>query len=484
MSAPPTLGLHPATVPSGRIPATGTTSLALARMRATGASHRAILLAVLPAVGLLVGMALDLPTLILLSGVVALGLAVVQPAVGVALLALMVPLREPEIFGPTWFNVTLVAATMAGCVFRLPIDRPRLTASAGYALLVGYMLFSLVTLPPQVSGFAAEPTETAVYQFLQLAGGVLIFTTGYLVFRQVDAIPYLVVGTVSAAIAAVLGIVFLAGGSDDIAFRGLFSSAPWFSRAVGPFADTNYYGEFLAFAMLVAIGLLGVVRHLMRMVLWAILPVMAVAFVLTFSRGAIVTLAVGLVVLAFVRSVRLGIGVLVVGALVAGVVLPLFLEARLDASLGPNVVDLSAGLTRSDETRLDAFLAGLRLFAAQPVFGIGFGQFQTASGEFIIDAATTYPHNSAIRVLAEQGIVGGLLAGAILVALARSIWRSLHPLRLTAIAVLSAYVAGSFVLEPFWSIQTSGAVWLLFAAVLAPWPTSGGDPADDAAGGI
>jgi O-antigen ligase len=421
------------------------------------------------AVALFVGMALDLPTLIFMAGLGSLGLAVLRPTAGVALLAIMVPLREPEIFGPIWFNVTLASATLAGCVLRLPVERPSIAPSAGFLLLIGYLLFSIVTLPTIVSGFAAAPTETAIYQFIQLGGGVLIFTAGVLTFSRMDAIPILVAGTVSATVAAILSIVFLAAGSDDLPFRGIFSSAPWFYRAVGPFGNTNYLGEFLAFAILTAIGLIGLVRQQARMLLLACLPVLVIAFLLTFSRGAIVTLTVGLVCLAFARSFRVGLVALAVGLLAATIIVPFFLEVRLDAALGPGT-ETTSGLTIGDETRVDAFGAGLRLFAAHPVFGVGFGQFQTASGEYLIDAMTTYPHNSVIRVLAEQGVVGALMAGAVVLALARSLWRSVHPLRLTAIAVLVAYLAGSIVLEPFWSIQTSASVWLLFAAVIVRPP--------------
>lgn len=423
---------------------------------------------------MIVGMALEVPGVVFLAGILGVALAVARPAIGLTVLAVMIPLREPGIFPPVLLNFVMAAATCAGCVFRLPIERPRVEPSAGFLLLVGYLLFSIVTLPPIVSGAPLEPAETAVNQFLQLSGGFLVFIAGYLTFQRHGAAPLLLAGVLSGAFAALLGIVFLAAGTDDVPFRGLFSPAPWVARAVGPFFNTNYYAEFLAFAVLVAIGLFGIAGKWLRVALAPIVLLVLAALFLAFSRGGILTLAAGLVAWAFVRNLRLGIAVLMTLVVLAAIVYPLFVDTRLDLTLGLRT-DPAGSLAANDATRLDAFGAGLRLFEEAPVFGIGFGVYQYASADFIIGASTTYPHNAGIKVLAEQGIVGLVIAISILALLGRSILRSTSPLRRTAWAVFVAYALGSVFLEPFWSLQTSGLVWLLYGAVLSPKP----EPAPD-----
>lgn len=424
---------------------------------------------------MIVGMALAVPGIILLAGILGMALAVARPAIGLTVLAVMIPLREPGIFPPVLLNFVMAAATCAGCLFRLPIERPRVEPSAGFLLLVGYLLFSVVTLPPIVSGAPLEQAETAVNQFLQLSGGFLVFIAGYLTFQRYGAVPLLMAGVLSAGFAALLGIVFLAAGTDAVPFRALFSGAPWVARSVGPFFNTNYYAEFLAFAVLLATGVFGIARWRLRVVLVPIMSLLLAALFLSFSRGGILTLAAGLVAWAFVRNLRLGIAVLMTLVVLAAIVYPLFIETRLDLTVGPRS-DRAGSLTANDTTRLDAFGAGFRLFEEAPVFGIGFGLYQYASADFIIGASTTYPHNAGIKVLAEQGIVGLVIAISVLALLGRSILRSTSPLRRTAWAVFVAYAVGSVFLEPFWSLQTSGLVWLLYGAVLSPRPEHAANP--------
>jgi O-antigen ligase len=217
------------------------------------------------------------------------------------------------------------------------------------------------------------------------------------------------------------------------------------------------------------------------MVLAAMLMVLVVTLVATFSRGAMLTIAVGLVAWAFARSTRLGLASIGVIVMVAAIALPMYIETRLDLTLGPRT-DPTESLTASDDSRTDAFGAGLRLFADAPILGVGFGQFSNASGEYLIGASTTYPHNSAVKVLAEQGVVGVTLAVTVLVLVGRSVYRSRHPLRNAAWATLIAYLVGSMTLEPFWSVQTSGLTALLIAAVLAPTDVDAGDRQPSAAG--
>ena len=57
------------------------------------------------------------------------------------------------------------------------------------------------------------------------------------------------------------------------------------------------------------------------------------------------------------------------------------------------------------------------MFAAFPVFGVGFGTFQFVSPSFLVGAApdSTFSHNQYLNVLAEQGIVGAVIVAALVV---------------------------------------------------------------------
>jgi len=422
-------------------------------------------------------MVIGQPQIVIFAGLLCVLAAIAYPALGLALFAAMTPMREPEVFVPVGFNFVLSAATLAGCILRLPIERPRINLGVGAVLAVGYLALSAVTLPSIVSGSPEPPFNSAVNQYLQFSGGMLLFVSGYIVFQRLDPIPFLALGLMSAAITAILAIIILQAGTNDLPVRDVIGPGPWVPRAVGTFSNSNYYGLFLSLAILLGIGSISAIRSHVRYVLVPVLGLLAVTMLLSFSRGAVLTLLAGLVTLAFARSARLGLMIVLASIVLAAAALPIFLTARLDVT-SPGGVGAYEGLSASDEGRRAVFDAGVRLFEQDPVFGTGFGLFPYASAAFLIAPGSTYPHNSAIKVLAEQGIVGGIVVVSLVFLLMRAILRSRHPLRGTALAVLVGYGVGSLFLEPYVSIQTSGLTWLVFAAVLAPVGTSATDAND------
>src|SRR5262245_43947913 len=82
----------------------------------------------LPAVAicaaLLVGMGFGIGPLTTAASVAAFGTAVVSPPVGLLIIAFMGPLKPPETIPAPGFDMLLVGATVLGCIYRLPIDRP------------------------------------------------------------------------------------------------------------------------------------------------------------------------------------------------------------------------------------------------------------------------------------------------------------------------------------------------------------------------
>ncbi len=73
-----------------------------------------------------------------------------------------------------------------------------------------------------------------------------------------------------------------------------------------------------------------------------------------------------------------------------------------------------------------------------------------------------------MSVVAEQGIVGSVAFAAIAVWLVIAIRRADHPLRGTALALISAYAVSSFFIDSVTSLPISIVAWLTIAAVLAP----------------
>ena len=110
-------------------------------------------------------------------------------------------------------------------------------------------------------------------------------------------------------------------------------------------------------------------------------------------------------------------------------------------------------MAESDDARLQASLAGPAMFLAEPVFGVGFGQFVTKSVE--ISGLTTgiNAHNWYVNVLAEQGTTGGLLWLGATVATAVELLRRRGVARAVGLGSYATLVVGFLFLEGPTAIQ-------------------------------
>ena len=242
-------------------------------------------------------------------------------------------------------------------------------------------------------------------------------------------------------------------------------------RANGGFSNANYLGFFAAQASLLAIGSWSLAKPFLRPFLVALAVLLVVTVTLTFSRGAYIGTAAGIIVLITIRSRKAGIVLMLATIAIAAVVYPAFLEARLGAEvLDPNA---TAARLQSEHWRGLASAAGLAMFAAQPVFGIGFGVFHFVSPAFIGASPATYSHDQYVNVLAEQGLLGALMIAGMVACLAYGLLRSTHPLRGATFAMLIAYLIQSAFINSTTSFQISGLTWLAMAAALGASRPSG-----------
>ncbi len=166
---------------------------------------------------------------------------------------------------------------------------------------------------------------------------------------------------------------------------------------VGSLADPNALSQALVMACALGLGLLfwpapplpneerSRRDTLRRLLLVAALLIMAVAVVYAASRAAQAALAVTL--LCFFYS-RVGLG----GAMLAGLAgLPLVLISHRNA----------AEAAYSTLTRTEAQIIGYMAFIEQPVFGVGFGNYEKWS--------PLTAHNSFVLSATETGVIGGAL---------------------------------------------------------------------------
>ena len=151
-------------------------------------------------------------------------------------------------------------------------------------------------------------------------------------------------------------------------------------------------------------------------------------------------------------------------------VYPLFVDWRLTNLTGSVSANSLATQAVSDDGRLTGVLAGPMLFASSPLFGVGFGHYSYAAVTVGASDFRIASHNWYMNVLGEQGLVGVILWGALLLVIVHRM-RSLSSLaRTISFAVFGAVIAGMFFGETPDSFQTAALpIIVLCATFVADW---------------
>lgn len=171
-------------------------------------------------------------------------------------------------------------------------------------------------------------------------------------------------------------------------------------RGTGIFNDPNDLSQIITFGILICVGVVSnrgsVVRRLAHIV-----PLIAFgyALVLTQSRGGLLALMAGLLVLFWARFGTFR--TVLLGALALPALF--FLAGGRQASIS---TDESTG-----QERIQLWREGLLMFRESPVFGVGAGEFAERAG--------LVAHNSFVHCFAELGLLGGT---AFLGAFAVAVW--------------------------------------------------------------
>jgi O-antigen ligase len=186
----------------------------------------------------------------------------------------------------------------------------------------------------------------------------------------------------------------------------------------------------------------------------------------SYSRGAYLGVVAGLVALVALRSRVAAVALLVVAAVMALILYPAFLEARQGGELSPSD---AYDMLLSENSRATIAAAAVAMFAAYPIFGVGYGVFQFASPAYFEGGSpdSSFSHNQYLNVLAEQGIVGVAIVGGLLALLAIHLRRSTSPYRGPALAMGATFLATSLFLHSATVFQSSSLIWLVMAAALA-----------------
>jgi O-antigen ligase len=341
-------------------------------------------------------------------GAIALLLAWVSPAypLGLSGVGALVPLVGPVDLPDRAVVTALFAWMVAGILFaviRRP-DRTALPMVIAVPVVLSLALFGIMLL--RLTGSPAEVLGSDKVQ-LFLTVNLVVLVAGVLVGRhRRDLELCLTLMLLVAVVGAVGLLVELMGGAEPV-YPGRYGLA-------GDSPIT--LGRLTAVGLLIATYALWTAGAAVRSLALFTVPVLAVAFFASGSRGPFVGLLFGLIVLVALMVRERGLGgrwPLVLGAIVLGV---------LGAShiVPGDAMDRAAGILVGGESGLDTtgrtglWAEAWRTFLDHPGLGVGTGGFAA------VDPLNAFPHNLFLEAGAEWGLLGLVpLLGALGVGVAK-----------------------------------------------------------------
>lgn len=308
-----------------------------------------------------------------------------------------------------WQPALLVAlVTIFSSVVVDSVGLLRSSGTGGIAYLQRFLLARSVS---EIDGWLGMPQSLVLLESfgLMLTATLVVADRGS-EFR-IRVLRMLAVGAAGASVLNINRILTAAVRSDE-SLR-TFAASLRSLRINIHYGDLNAAGSYFALMLLIGAGL--TVRDSHRRGVWAALTLaILTALWLTGSRTALVCSAVALLALALLTRWRPRRR-----TMTAAVIL---------AVIACSVVAFSVRLFRSDAgealfLRKELVLAGGRMVATHPVFGVGVGQFYNLSGEFSSPRLRTYyrhenAHNQYVQWAAEFGLIGSIAFGWLFLAVA------------------------------------------------------------------
>ncbi|CAA9566361.1 MAG: hypothetical protein AVDCRST_MAG87-1988 [uncultured Thermomicrobiales bacterium] len=413
--------------------------------------------------------------------------AAVSPgaALGAAVLALPTAYELFPLPGGTFSLLEVsVLALVSGLGIRLVTSGRNAWRSAWHALSdeVAIVLPAVAIVP--VAGLAyfmlpnggvkdvalREIRLTIVEPLLVLGGALIVLREGQA--RRWAWVCGVVIGTAIAAGACVQ----VAGG-----FGGVDSGA--LTRATGIYSHPNNLALFLERTLLLSLPAL--LFRPREPLLWLSCLVQGAGFMLTFSRGGLLAVGVGVGILLLMLGkrqwFRTGI------ALTVGVAAVLFVLGR------ERLFDL--GGSGSEPTRFAIWRSSMRMLLDHPVFGVGPDQFLYQYGRRYIEPSawperyTSHPHNIVLDVWLRLGAAGVGAFAVLATGVSSFVWRMrttirTDPIACGAVAALAGGAAHGLVDNGFFLPDLAAATWIAIAMLLTldhrgPDAVPEGNGADD-----
>jgi O-antigen ligase len=353
-------------------------------------------------------------------------------------------------------------------------------------------LFLVVIIASASQAADVKASAREIVKWLEL---LVVYAASASLLRSLSAVRWIVAAVVAA------GVIEACLGFAQFGFNlgpQAFATGRLFLRAYGTFDQPNPYAGYLNMVLpfAVALGILGETKKERALYRLAALLI-AGAILVSESRGALLAglLATAVVLALIWRPVRAGVWLAALAGLVGAwlssfglVPVGPFQRALSVVGLGGVSFEHVTDANFSTVERAAHWLAGVRMFAAHPLLGVGIGNYADAYPAYHPRgwyASLQHAHNYYINIAAEAGVVG-LAAYVLLVGSA--LWYSYATLKsvrnrllqAAVLGVLGALVATSFhnLFDVLYVHGTVALLGLLMALVPVALRCTEGDARD------
>jgi O-antigen ligase len=308
-------------------------------------------------------------------------------------------------------------------------------------------------------------------------------------------ITFTAVGTRDQALLATA--VFVAGAAAAALYAIVSTPPPEASqdRLSATFLDPNELASTLVAGAALAIGVARFAKRSpgLRLAAYGACALCLLGIFLSVSRGGLVALGVALIAAVLVGGrFRLRIGLLAVAVAVAAIY---YFAALAPQAAKERILQSTQSGAVQREGRASIWQIGWRMVEANPVQGVGSGNFTTASRHYLLQPGTVWrsdeiiekpkvAHNTFLGMWAELGIVGLLLFLAVIVFSLRSALLAARNFagrgdrdaeilaRTLAIALVGMLAASFFISQPLakqlWFLLGLGPALLAISSRKAP----------------
>jgi O-antigen ligase len=274
-----------------------------------------------------------------------------------------------------------------------------------------------------LSAVWSEQPGAAVDAVFRLSLNAILFLVVFTAIRTPqDATRVFAAFVIGATAAALIAVMT---GTGPVAYGQT-------ARISGEAENANELASTLVASLALALGLIFTTKRspILRLCATGCAAIALTGIVLTVSRSGLVALGIaGIAAIVFAGRWRPRVVLISIGVALTAVV---YFATIAPESARERVTELKGGTGRED-----IWTVGWRMFEAHPAHGVGAGNFPTSSihyllepgaltrSDFIVDTQKV-AHNVYLETLAELGVVGGVLLGALLISLLVTAYRAVR----------------------------------------------------------